>query len=108
MKPFPFPWLRRRWILLLAALTPPCRQITRIASRSCEEPTGPLTRFRLKVHLGICTACRRYLAQLDLLRRAARQSPDHVDTVLRTSSRSRLSAAARERLKARVRCERIR
>ena len=69
-------WLRWRVILLFAALTPPCRQIVRLASRSYEQPLGPWTRLSLRMHLGICRACERYLRQLDLLHAAAQQSGD--------------------------------
>ena len=102
MKPL-LKWLRWRVVLLLAALTPPCRQITRLASRDYEQPLGPWTRLSLRVHLKICGACERYLRQLDVLHQAAGQLggtiPDH-------GHGARLAAEAKERFKARLRCER--
>jgi hypothetical protein len=95
--------LRWQFILFLAAVTPPCRQVARLASLGHERPLGPWTRLRLRVHLGICDACERYLRQLDVLHRAAGKAgerfPDRGDT-------AGLAAQAKERLKARMRCER--
>jgi hypothetical protein len=95
--------LRWRWVLLLAALTPTCRRIVEQASRAHEEPVSAYDRFRLQVHLGICTACRRYLRQLDFLREASARSAENVPA----AARVRLADGAKERLKHRLRCERV-
>lgn len=97
-------WLRWRWILVLAALTPPCRQVARLASRGYERPLGPWVRLRLRVHLSICDACERYLRQLDLLHEAAGQLGEKFPE---RGSGARLAGEAKERLKARLRCERV-
>lgn len=95
--------LRWRWILMLAALTPTCRRIVQQASRAHEEPFSPYDRIRLRVHLGICTACRRYLRQLDFLHEAAARADENVPA----AARGRLADGAKERLKHRLRCERV-
>lgn len=99
----PIQWLRWRGILVLAALTPPCREITRLASRAYDEPLTWGTRLRLRVHLGICTACERYLRQIDFLHAASAKLDDHPPE----PSRATMAAEAKERLKARLRCARV-
>jgi hypothetical protein len=92
-------WLRWRFVLLLAALTPPCRRITRMASQGYEQPLGMGMRVRLRLHLLICTACERYVRQLEVLHRAARCSGEKPADL---HSSARLSPEARDRLKARL------
>lgn len=101
MKPL-LKWLKWRWIILLAALTPPCRQVARLASRGDEQPLNPWTRLRLRVHLKICDACERYLRQLDVLHEAAGRLGE---TIPGRGHGVRLATEAKERLKARLRCE---
>jgi hypothetical protein len=98
-----FGWIRWKFILLLAALTPPCRGIARLASLARERPLGFWTRLRIRVHLRICDGCERYLRQLDVLHRAAGRLGESFPDAGRTA---RLAADAKERLKARLRCER--
>lgn len=92
---------RHRWILLLAFLTPPCRRIVALGSRDLDGVAAPWDRWRTRVHLSICTGCRRYLQQLEVLREAAHRSAD------RSPASTRLSAESRDRLKRRLRCEPI-
>lgn len=92
-------WLRWRFVLWLAALTPPCRQITRIASHGYEQPLGFTMRVRLRLHLMICAACDRYIRQLEVLHRAAGLSGEKP---VAHPSRARLSTEAKDRLKARL------
>ena len=95
--------LRWRWILTLAALTPTCRRIVEQTSHAHEEPLPFHDRFRLQIHLGICTACRRYLRQIDLLRQACARS----DEDFPATAGARLADVAKERLKQRLRCEQV-
>jgi len=96
-------WLRWRGILLLAALTPTCRQIVQRASLDRERPLMPWTRIRLQVHLRICRGCERYLRQMDFLRAAAAASAGRS----RVSGRGQLASEAKNRIKRRLRCERV-
>ncbi|MBL9174888.1 MAG: zf-HC2 domain-containing protein [Verrucomicrobiales bacterium] len=97
-------WLKWRSILVLAALTPSCRQVARLASRRYEHPLGPWMRLRIRVHLSICDACERYLRQLDVLHEAAGQLGEKFPSL---GTEARLAAEAKERLKARLRCEKV-
>jgi hypothetical protein len=95
-------WVRWRGILILAALTPPCRKITALASRDYEKPIGLGIRLRIKIHTQICVACRRYLTQLEFLHKAGGQLGE---VGLPSERQSRLRAEARERIKHQLRCE---
>ena len=96
-------WLRWRGIVLLAALTPTCRQIVQLASRAHEQPLSPWTGLRLRLHLRICDACERYLRQLNFLREAAAKR----DEKSPAESGAPLAPEAKQRLKQRLRCERM-
>ena len=96
-------WIRWRFVLLLAALTPTCREVVRQASLDHEQPIGHWTRLRLRVHLRICAGCERYLRQLDVLHQAAARAGD---TIHDTGRAVHLAAEAKERIKQRLRCER--
>lgn len=95
-------WLRWRGMVLLSALTPPCRQIAQLASRTDAQPLSPWARLRVRVHLGICKACERYLRQLDFLREAAAKLEEN----LPSEANHTLAADAKDRLKQRLQCER--
>ncbi|MBN8247706.1 MAG: zf-HC2 domain-containing protein [Verrucomicrobia bacterium] len=97
-------WLKWRSVVVLAALTPSCRQVARLASRRFEKNLSPWVRLRVRVHLSICDACERYLRQLDVLHEAAGQLGEKIPNL---GTEVRLAAEARERLKARLRCEKV-
>jgi hypothetical protein len=97
-------WLKRRWNLVLAASTLPCRQVAQLASRRYEHPLNPWIRLRIRVHLTICEACERYLRQLDFLHQAASQCGEKCPKL---DADVHLAADARERLKVRLRRESI-
>ena len=61
--------LRSIWRLLNL----PCREMSRLASESLDRDLDRLERIALRSHLVYCLACRRYLRQLLLLRRAMRR-----------------------------------
>jgi predicted anti-sigma-YlaC factor YlaD len=48
----------------------PCDGMTRLASESLDRDLGRLERLALTSHLLYCVACRRYVRQLRLVRRA--------------------------------------
>jgi predicted anti-sigma-YlaC factor YlaD len=100
--------LRRRWILFLASLTPPCRRIVELGSRRLDAPAGVVARLQVRIHLGICTACRRYLEQIALVHEAARRSRERPTPSQDAAPRPGLPAGARERIRERIRCERSR
>ena len=57
----------------------PCRDMTRLASESLDRDLGRLERIALRSHLLYCTACRRYLRQIALIRRALRRYATHLE-----------------------------
>jgi hypothetical protein len=61
--------LRTVWRLLNL----PCREMSRLASESLDRDLGRLERAALRTHLLCCAACRRYLRQIVLVRRALRR-----------------------------------
>jgi predicted anti-sigma-YlaC factor YlaD len=57
----------------------PCREMTRLASESLDRDLDRIERIALKSHLLYCVACRRYLRQIELVRRALRRVVTHVE-----------------------------
>jgi predicted anti-sigma-YlaC factor YlaD len=51
----------------------PCRGMTHLASESLDRDLDRLERIVLRTHLLYCSACRRFLKQIALVRLAARQ-----------------------------------
>lgn len=49
-----------------------CFGATRLLSDAKERPLGSSERMALRLHLLMCSACRRFGRQVDVLRRAAR------------------------------------
>jgi predicted anti-sigma-YlaC factor YlaD len=49
-----------------------CRDISVLVSRAMDERLGPAERLRIRLHLLMCGACRRFQGQVQLLRTAAR------------------------------------
>ncbi|MBI5315502.1 MAG: zf-HC2 domain-containing protein [Nitrospirae bacterium] len=87
---------------LLARITLPCRDVTRLASESMDRSLPLSTRIQLQLHYWICQACTQYRRQLLVLRKATRlaASETHAQTD------AQLSAAAKARLKEALRARR--
>jgi hypothetical protein len=83
---------------LLARLTPPCRDVTRLTSESMDRPLPLMTRVKIRLHLMICENCRRYGSQLQALRYTLRRRGED-QTGTSASSGPQLSAESKERLK---------
>ncbi len=81
----------------LAALSPSCKEATRLQSTSLDRGLTLSEKFGLRVHLGLCKWCSRYGGQIKFLRSAAQ---DH-----QHSAPHGLSPEARERIKQRLRSE---
>jgi len=79
---------------VVAALSPSCRQATRLQSEAMDRPLSWLEKLGLRVHLLLCKWCRRYGKHLQFLRSAARECDGHPGP-----EPQRLSAEARERIK---------
>lgn len=52
---------------------PSCKEASILLSRAQDEPLGRWDRFRLRLHLRVCSACRNFVAQLDFLRSAMKR-----------------------------------
>lgn len=63
--------IKRRWILFIWKLTPPCREVTQLASRRLEEPLTWRTRMQMQLHYWICEFCYYYEKQLEEIHRLA-------------------------------------
>ncbi|RPH81349.1 MAG: hypothetical protein EHM80_02595 [Nitrospiraceae bacterium] len=59
---------------LLARITPPCKDVTHLASQAMDRPLLWSTRLTLQLHYWICEACARYRDQLRTVRQALRYS----------------------------------
>lgn len=58
----------------IAQLTPPCKDVTRLASQAMDRPLPWATRLNLQLHFWICEACARYRDQLNIVRQTLRRS----------------------------------
>jgi hypothetical protein len=85
----------RRLIGGIRALSPNCREASRLQSDALERPLSPLKETGLRIHLVLCQWCRRYGKQIRLLRQAVREQPDQVTE----AAPSALSPEARARFK---------
>ena len=93
--------LARRIVGGLRALSPSCREATRLQSDALDRLLPISSRLGLRIHLVLCQWCRRYGKQLRFLRRAAREHPDQgCEAAPHT-----LSPAARERIQQALRDE---
>ena len=85
----------QKWLWDVQGLT--CREATRLAARTMDQPLTISERFRLFLHGLLCAYCRNYARQLRLLRRWARRlgAPN-------APSRTGMPAASAARIKKRL------
>lgn len=57
------------------AFKPSCKEIHRLTSEGMDRPLSTIEKFRMRLHLMVCDACRRFGKQMALIRRAMRQAP---------------------------------
>src|ERR1043166_10246552 len=62
----------------IAALSPNCRQASRLQSEALDRTLSILQRIGLRIHLVLCQWCRRYGKQIRFLRHAAHEHPDEL------------------------------
>jgi predicted anti-sigma-YlaC factor YlaD len=55
------------------SLKPTCKEIHRLTSEGMDRELSLVERARMRVHLMVCSACRNFTGQMDLLRRAMHQ-----------------------------------
>jgi hypothetical protein len=61
---------------LLARITPPCKDVTHLASQAMDRPLPWSTKLNLQLHYWICEACARYRDQLRTVRQVLRGLTD--------------------------------
>lgn len=88
-----------RW---LRALSPTCRDASRLQSEALDRPLRTPQRIGLRIHLFLCRWCRRYGSQLRFLRQAAQKSPHPLPD---PAPNDLLSSEARERMQRLLRSE---
>ena len=93
-----FESLKTRWIVWLWKHTPNCAEMSRLASRSLEQPLPLRTRLKMRLHYLICAWCKRYFKQLKFLHEAAPHFDEHAEILPNRG----LSAEARQRIKQRL------
>ena len=86
----------------LAALSPNCKEATRLQSDALDRRLTSLDRFSLRCHLIICKWCRCYGKQINFLSSAARKLAEDDQPAPPPG----LSPEARERIKRRLQSER--
>ncbi|MFZ0827631.1 MAG: zf-HC2 domain-containing protein [Verrucomicrobiia bacterium] len=72
-----FESLKTRWLVWVWKHTPNCAEMSRLASRSFEQPLSLRTRLKMRLHFLICAWCHRYARQLTFLREAAARFDEH-------------------------------
>ncbi len=61
------------------SLKPTCKEVHQLTSESLDRELSMIERARVRVHLLVCGACRRFNAQMQLIRRAMRQLDSATD-----------------------------
>lgn len=81
-----------------SSLLPACREVTRLISLAMDQPLTWRRRLAVRLHVMICTWCKRYQRQLDLMRRMAHSTsiaemPINAAAKLPSGARERISKA---------------
>ena len=74
--------------------TPNCADMSRLASRSLDQPLSLRLRLKMRLHYLICAWCKRYFKQLKFLHEAAPRFEEHAGALPGRG----LSAEAKQRL----------
>ncbi len=90
--------LKTRWVVWVWNYTPNCAEMSRLASRSLEQPLSMHTRLKMRLHYLICAWCKRYFTHLRFLHEAAPHFDEHAGTLPVRS----LSVEARRRIMQRL------
>ncbi len=59
--------LKHYFAVVLFSITPPCKEITMLASKAMDTRLSLKERFQLRTHLLICSACQRFNIQIHTL-----------------------------------------
>ena len=91
----PYNWLKGELVLLLARITPQCKEIKFMISESMDRTLPLRQRLVVWLHKKACVCCRRYSRYLQFIRDNVREFPNHINE----SSNELLSLDAKERIK---------
>ena len=72
--------LKTRWVVWVWNHTPNCAEMSRLPSRSLEQPLSMRMRLKMRLHYLICAWCKRYFTQLRFLHEAAPHFDEHTGT----------------------------
>jgi hypothetical protein len=92
-------WLTRWIARLISAVTPKCREVTRLISQGMERSLPLHVRLRLRLHYLWCCYCRRYAYQLHDIQTVMQKFPENAGS----ASSAKLSPEARQRIEAAIR-----
>lgn len=65
--------LKHYFMVMLFSITPPCKEITMLASKAMDARLSLKERLQLRTHLLICSACRRFNIQIHTLHTLAHE-----------------------------------
>lgn len=88
-------WFARKLENALVAMTPRCKDITRLLSAGQDRKLSLRERVQVRLHFLICVWCERYGQHLHFLRATLREAPEHTPEM----GCGHLTPAARERIK---------
>jgi len=93
-------WIGGKYIGLICKVSPTCLEMARLISAQQDRELPWLTRFRMRLHYGICVGCERYREQLMLLRKVSRRFPEttarHSPERLSTETKKRIERACND------------
>ena len=90
--------LKWQVILFLARRLPPCKTMLPLFSAARERSLTTREKITTKLHLFTCEACRRYVAQIELMSEMVKPKIDEEISI--GEPPAKLSPAARERIRA--------
>lgn len=97
----PFAKAKYTMMRLMARLMPSCKEVSALVSQGLDERLPLIKRLSIRLHVSLCSLCRRYEKQLYLLREGARHYANPDENEIEES----LSAEAKHRLKAMLESE---
>lgn len=84
----------------VCAITPRCREMTRLISMDQEKPVHAITALRMKLHYKVCVWCERYRDQVALISELSKEFPesDHGAPGLTEEAKERIGDAVKKEL----------
>ncbi len=94
----PIQRLRYRMMRIAARMMPSCKDVSGDMSRAMDERLPVRKRLAIRLHVAMCSFCRRYEEQIRLLRSGAEAyaEPD------RNETEEKLSSSARDRIRGKL------